>query len=1427
MVRTRGFCALRYKTLSAPPVGVLRSLTAAFVAFVMTITGLGLVVVQPANALDNPSTLALLAAYNPSGTSLDSSSEIPASSTSPGLSLSNLRQVGTTATAPIGNAIWPFAVERRTFNGQDQQPDGSQYMSFTITPDPGTQVNLRWIAFCKHASSHPDGFIQVRSGSELANAISLSQVRQDGQAFGSVRSWTGAVGGPSPNLIDLHFNQDFRITAPTEFRILMFNYRGGTESLAGTGSGVTCKRNNTGPQVDGLQLFGGVVSLAPTISSFSSNSQTPRNNSDASYSLNFSEAVTGLEADDIVNAGTATGCVFGVSGSGSSYTVTVSSCSDGTIQPRLNSNSVTGSAFGGPKSAVTATTTITVDSLAPTASAAAVTLTAGNTGVLAVGSTGPGGGRVFYQAPVGFACGPNLTETCHYLEAAPTSGTNAWTVNSFQWSGLTTTLVSPNASAIGTGYQNTLAMIAQSNTVSGADTSAQAYRGPNNQNDWYLPSKDELNAMYLDRVALGMTGGYWSSTQHEPSGSGNAWYQDFGNGTQGAFAKSQPFQVRPIRAMARSHLEVQSTETGTAYLVNESVTVTDLASITSSAGNLWNSANVTAANTNTALSAAGLISGTYRVYTVDAAGNLSAASANAVTINPASPGAPDLQAASDLGASSTDNITSDNTPTFDISGLEVGVDVTITATPTSAGSPGPVACTFTSTGASGSCTFPELVSGTYTFRAVQARGALVSTFGPALANVVINSTALPAPQTPDLDAASDSGESNTDNITNDNTPTINIPGSFAGTALVRATKSGTSDVTCTVALNASTRACTLGTLVDGVWSISVTDTDTAGNSATSAALSVTIDTTPPVPTVAAQDVVVGSNVSVQSSEPGTAYLVISQVSQPGGGYGSASCNNGCGATIVSHITGASDSRWNSVQISAANTPTLISTAGLLSGIPSNGDSYYLRVADVAGNLSLQNSQDSIVKIWPGAKAPAVVNNLGPSGTRTVGQTMTNRLTFSGVPTPTVSYQWVRCSSISGSNWESTCVDIPNATTTSYTLTDADFNHHMGVRATAVNSAGTLVQMAVTSGAVTAIAPGVPTFVSATITGATTATVTFNAPASTGGAAISGYTVTSNPAGAKCVVGVNATTYECTRLTPNTTYTFRVKATNSAGTGADSLASSPVTTQAAPTLAVSKYDTNQNLRGPNDTPITIPSGWVTLTEPCANHSQYFSYSFSLADTCRSINESYGEVRSPNLVLNNGNSPSVMLNFVDPVSSFIFDVAAVDAVSPNQVHMLVFYDDSNPDSFYVGNSGFISHPITANGASSTRYQVSFPDGRPIKKIGLGFNSNGTGGVGDTIIFDNFSFVVAPLSATASVSTKSFTAGTAVSSFTPITAAGGIGWKDLCHHPGFACRPVVQYFDGSNYRNPIRGERSRDIYGDCYRWIDFGECELHSGR
>ena len=96
------------------------------------------------------------------------------------------------------------------------------------------------------------------------------------------------------------------------------------------------------------------------------------------------------------------------------------------------------------------------------------------------------------------------------------------------------------------------------------------------------------------------------------------------------------------------------------------------------------------------------------------------------------------------------------------------------------------------------------------------------------------------------------------------------------------------------------------------------------------------------------------------------------------------------------------------------------------------------------------------------------------------------------------------------------------------------------------------------------APGAPTSVSASA-GNGQARVTFTAPASNGGASITGYTVTATPVGGgTAVTGSGASSpITVTGLTNGVSYTFTVSATNDVGTGAASSATSAVTPATVP------------------------------------------------------------------------------------------------------------------------------------------------------------------------------------------------------------------------------------------------------------------------
>ena len=169
----------------------------------------------------------------------------------------------------------------------------------------------------------------------------------------------------------------------------------------------------------------------------------------------------------------------------------------------------------------------------------------------AIGDTGPAGGLIFY---IDEADAFSWT----YLEVAPAS--TEWTSN--VWGGHETTVTGADGTAIGTGAQNTIDIVTQfggqepyaSKTDYAAKLCSDLESG--GYDDWFLPSKDELDAIWDNLVDDGTgsnngvggfaNGSYWSSSEDD---SYFAWFQYFTNGYQYVLVK--PYgggRVRAVRA---------------------------------------------------------------------------------------------------------------------------------------------------------------------------------------------------------------------------------------------------------------------------------------------------------------------------------------------------------------------------------------------------------------------------------------------------------------------------------------------------------------------------------------------------------------------------------------------------------------------------------------------------------------------------------------------------------------------------------------------------------------------------------------------------------------------------------------------------------------------------------------------------------------
>ena len=193
---------------------------------------------------------------------------------------------------------------------------------------------------------------------------------------------------------------------------------------------------------------------------------------------------------------------------------------------------------------------------------AASTGTIGEVDFFEVGDIGPSGGYIFYENP------NHASDDWRYLEAAPEgwSGTSTDPTYVFGYNRTTsdgTNVAVGTSTGLGTGKANTIALVQKMGTTaysSSSGTTKAMYAakacadysivvGTVTYDDWFLPSKDELNQMYLNLKKNSLGGFsdtfYWSSSEDYTS---DAWGENFNNGSQNFYYRYFNDRVRPVRA---------------------------------------------------------------------------------------------------------------------------------------------------------------------------------------------------------------------------------------------------------------------------------------------------------------------------------------------------------------------------------------------------------------------------------------------------------------------------------------------------------------------------------------------------------------------------------------------------------------------------------------------------------------------------------------------------------------------------------------------------------------------------------------------------------------------------------------------------------------------------------------------------------------
>ena len=239
-----------------------------------------------------------------------------------------------------------------------------------------------------------------------------------------------------------------------------------------------------------------------------------------------------------------------------------------------------------------------------------------------------------------------------------------------------------------------------------------------------------------------------------------------------------------------------------------------------------------------------------------------------------------------------------------------------------------------------------------------------------------------APATPVLHSDSNSG-STSDNITSDNTPTISVGSATnLNTVTVTATKAGSTSVTCTFTATAQS-SCALGTLADGVWSVTAKQTASGIDSASTTAEMVTVDTTSPTVTSFSSTKSNGTYVA------GTTINITATLSETVAALASITVTLDTGDTVVLTTATASTTLTGTYTVETGdNSADLTVSSYTLTSAPTDtAGNVMTSTALPTGASNIAGAQAIVIDTTPPTLSSATANTAGTQVTLTFNESI--------------------------------------------------------------------------------------------------------------------------------------------------------------------------------------------------------------------------------------------------------------------------------------------------------------------------------------------------------------------------------------------------------------------------------------------------------